>query len=239
MDSTKRGTSPEPATLEEVLYGKQSASLRGFLQVLRRWLFLNLIIVVLCTGLVAGVSLLQTPMYEASIKILVRQDSESNTPASNLQSDVLGLQTLTQTIAETINSRPVAEAVIQQLGLPPSSEESFGEYLSVEQVKATQLIEVKYRDSDPERAQQIANTTGEVVSQQVSEVSPGTYDVTATVWERAKVPDKPTSPHLVLNVGVALVVGSMLGVALAFLSEYFERQPKFTKKTPTGEKKER
>ena len=221
MDSTQIDTRPEPRTSSKAfIEGNHVASLRRILQVLRRSVWLIIMVVLVCVGAVWGVSLLQTPMYEARAELVVGQGSETNLPAGNLQSDVQGLQALTQTIAETINSRPVAEGVAQRLSLPPSWMGSFGEHLNVGQVKATQLIEVKYRDPDPERAQQVANTIGEVVSQRVSEVSPGAYDVTVTVWERAEVPDKPISPNLVKNIGAALIVGLMLGVALAFLLEY-------------------
>jgi capsular polysaccharide biosynthesis protein len=197
---------------------KYSSALQDFLLILRRNLWLIAIVVVCTAGTVTGLILMVTPQYEASTKILVGQGSETVTPGG-LQNDVLGLQTLTQTIVETIKSRSVAEAVIQQLDLPISSEE-FLTHLTAEQIRATQYIEVRYEDPNPVRAQQVANTIGEVVSQQVSEVSSSAYDVTATVWDFAELPDQPVRPNLVLVISAALVVGLMLGVALACLREY-------------------
>jgi succinoglycan biosynthesis transport protein ExoP len=201
--------------------------LEDFLLILRRSLWLIALVVVCSTGAATGISLMITPQYEASTKILVGQGSESVAP-NGLQNDVLGLQTLTQTVVESITSRSVAEAVIQQLDLPIGPED-FLAHLTAEQIKATQFIEVRYEDSDPKRAQQVANTIGEVVSQQVSEVSSSAYDVTATVWDSAQVPDQPVRPNLILYIGVALVVGSMLGVALACLREYWTDRRKSLK----------
>ena len=59
-------------------------------------------------------------------------------------------------------------------------------------------------------------------SEQVSEVSPSANAVTATVWERAVVPDEPVSPRPLRDGLLALVMGLMIGVGLAFLLEYFD-----------------
>jgi capsular polysaccharide biosynthesis protein len=172
-------------------------------------------------GVVLAVDLTQTPMYEGTIRILVGKEQEANAPGS-LGGDVQGLQQLTQTMAETLNSRTVANAVIEQLNLPVTSEDFLGKYLSVEQVRVTQLIEVRYRDPNPQTAQQVANTVGEVFSEQVSEVNPSGNPTTVTVWDRAELPDAPVSPNIFLSVGLALIVGLALGVGLAFLLEYLD-----------------
>jgi succinoglycan biosynthesis transport protein ExoP len=61
-----------------------------------------------------------------------------------------------------------------------------------------------------------------VFSEQVSEVSPSASAITATVWERAETPEVPVSPNPVRNGFLALVLGLMLGVGLAFLLEYLD-----------------
>lgn len=132
-----------------------------------------------------------------------------------------GLQQLTLTVAEAVGTRPVAEGVIEELNLKLTPEE-FLENLSVAQVSSTQFIQVSYRDPNPERAQRVANTIGEVFSEQVSEVSPSANAITATLWERAVPPESPASPDILLNTLLALVLGLMLGVGLAFLLEYLD-----------------
>lgn len=176
---------------------------------------------VLLAGTALGYSFAQTPEYEASIRILVGQEQLTGAP-SNLGSDVQGLQQITQTMAEAVSARPLAEEVIQRLDLQVTSEDFLEENLTVEQVNATQFIEVTYRDSDPETASQVANAVGDVFSEQVSEVSPSANSITAMVWERAETPDEPVSPNPLVNVGAALAAGLMLGVGLALLIEYLD-----------------
>lgn len=178
-----------------------------------------MLVAVLLVGTTVGYGLTQTPVYETSIKVLIAQ--KQGDAVEGLGSEISGLQQLTLTMAEAVATRPVAEAVIRELNLELSPE-VFLESMSVEQLGSTQLIEVSYRGSDPEEAQQIANKIGEVFSRKIAEESPSTNAITATLWERAAVPEDPVSPDLLLYTLLALVVGTTLGVGLAFLLEYLD-----------------
>lgn len=167
-----------------------------------------------------GFSLLQTPVYEAKIKILVGLQRDGSVPL-NLGSDITGLQQLTLTMAEAVDTRPVAEAVTNELNLKESPE-ALLEDLSAQQMPNTQFIEVSYKDTNPRQAQRVVNRIGQEFSEQVSDVSPSGNGVNATVWERAITPQSPVSPKPLLNSLVALVVGGMLGLGLAFLLEHLD-----------------
>jgi capsular polysaccharide biosynthesis protein len=183
----------------------------------RSWLVLLVIVVVV--GATMGFSLTQTPLYEASIKVLIGQEQDS--VPEGLGSEIPGLQQLTLTMTEAVNTQPVAEGVIRELDLEMSSED-FLKDLSVEQVGSTTFIEVTYTDPNPRRVQQIANTIGEVFSRKVAEVSPSTNSITATIWEPAVVPEGPVSPNIALNALLALIAGAMLGVGLALVLEHLD-----------------
>lgn len=204
----------------ETARGEYAFTIGDLLQTIWKRLWIIALVMMMFVGAAVAFSLLRTPIYEASIKILVGQEQQSEAP-SNLQSNIQGLQQLTQTMEEAVNSRPVAAAVIQQLGLEENSED-FLQNMSADQVGATQFIEVDYRNPDPERARRVANAVGEVFSEQVSDVSPSTNAITATVWERAAVPESPVSPDLLLNILLASALGTLFGVALAYLVEYLD-----------------
>jgi capsular exopolysaccharide synthesis family protein len=198
--------------------GEYVLSLGSLLRVIRRRLWLILLVAAVLSGTGVGFSLTLTPMYEASITLLVGQERGiTETP-----NDVIGLQQLTQTMVGGVSSRPVAETVIRQQDLRMTTEEFLDEHLSVEQEPNTQWIQVAYRDASPERAARVANAVGDVFSKQVSEVSPSASAITATVWERAVVPDERVAPNPVRNGLLALVLGLVLGVGLAFLLEYLD-----------------
>jgi len=213
-------TDRPPGSSTEVVEEEYVLSLADLLRMIRRRLWVIALTAIVFVGAAIGISLSMTPQYEGAIKILVGQEQESEQPSS-LASDVQGLQKLTQTMADLVNSRPVAEAVIENLDLGMNSER-FLENMTVEQVPDTQVIEVSYRDPSPENAQRIANTIGDVFSNQVSVVSPSANSITATVWERAAVPEDPVSPDLLRNGLLALMLGLMPGLGLAFLLEYLD-----------------
>jgi capsular polysaccharide biosynthesis protein len=197
---------------------------QAFLRELPRAVWKRLWVVVLVTivfvGAAVGFSLWQTPVYGASVKILVGQKSEGDQP-SNLSGTVQGLEQLTQTMVEAINSRPVAEEAIRRLDLEMTPGDLLGN-LTIEQIETTQFIRLYYEDEDPRRAQRVANTLADVSSGRIAEASASANDITATVWEYATVPGAPVSPDPLRNGLVALGLGLMLGVGLAFLLEYLD-----------------
>ena len=163
---------------------------------------------------VAVASLAKTPQYEASTMILIGQELDSQRP-SEPATQVEGLQDATMTLAEATRSRSMAEDTIERLGLSATPDE-FLKRLDAEPVENTQFIEVSYTNPNPERAQLVANTVGEVLSEKVSEASRGADTVSATPWRLAAVPEEPVSPSPLRNGLLALVFGLMLCVGLAF-----------------------
>jgi capsular polysaccharide biosynthesis protein len=189
------------------------------LRILLRRVGAIVLVTTVVTGVTVGFSLLQAPTYEASIKILVGQKS---TGQAGLNSDVQGLQQLALTVARAVRTVPVAEGAIDRLSLPDVSAREVLNNMTVEPDPGTMFVDVSYRSSDPERAQLIVNTIGQVLSEKVSAVSLGANAITATVWEPATLPQNPVSPDPVRNGILALVLGSLLGIVLALLLEHVD-----------------
>lgn len=207
---------------EEQFYPKAiedeyTISLRVILYIIKKRLLMIMLVVVGLTGASLGFSLVQTPTYEASIRILIGQERGSTaTPIG-----VDDLQQLTQTMAEAVSSRPVAVAAIRQSNLQTDPDKLLAN-LDVQPVGTTQFIEVVYTDTSPRRAQQVVNAIGEQFSKKVSDVSANASAVTATVWQQATLPKEPASPNFPLNIGAALVMSAALGIGLAFLLEHLD-----------------
>lgn len=192
-------------------------SLKSVTAVILRRFWIILLAVIFTVGLAITLSFLQTPQYEASVRMLVGQDQG----ITNSPTEAVGLQQLTQTMAVAADSRPVADAVIEEFNLDMSTEDFF-DNLTVEQVASTQFIEISYLSPDPQEAQRIADATGEAFSQQISEVSDGSAPITAVLYERAEAPDEPVVPDFFRNGALALVFGLMLGAGMAFLLELLD-----------------
>jgi capsular polysaccharide biosynthesis protein len=211
MYALQRPDNPEHVEQEHPL------TLGEILPVLWRRLWVILMIVAICVFDTVYLSLAQTPQYEATARILIAQEQEDGVTGGPGQ----GLQELIPTVADLVSTRPIANAVIQELDLQMTAGE-FLRNLTVHQVESTQSIEVSYRSSDPERARDIANAVAGTVSDRISEVNLGAEAITVTVWEQAVAPDAPVSPDPVRNGLLALAIGLLLGLGVAFFLEYLD-----------------
>jgi capsular polysaccharide biosynthesis protein len=172
------------------------------------WGVVASLLVALC---VVAHGLYQTPKYEAEARVLVGQQEQSERapgihPIPNATS---GLQDVTLTVAKAVPTNPVARAVVERLKLPKGSAGKVLENMSVEQDPNPMFIDITYEDSDPKRAQLIANAVGQVVSQKIGEVSLGANRITATLWQPATLPETPVSPKPLRNAAIALVAGQV------------------------------
>ena len=199
-----------------------TSSAEILLQTLLRRVGVIILVMVVITGSALGFSLVQAPTYEASVKILVGQKSTGDAGLTGTAANVNDLQELTLTVAKAAETMPVAETVVEQLNLPEVSAGEVLNNLSAEPNPGTSFIDISYKDSDPERAQLVANTIGQVLSQKISEVSLGASAITATVWAPATLPQTPASPDPLRNSLLALVLGAFLGVVSALLLEYVD-----------------
>jgi capsular polysaccharide biosynthesis protein len=193
--------------------GGEFIDLSSFLRVLRRWVWIFLVVIVVIEGITLGYALVQTPRYQSSMEILIGQRSGEAPAVTPTE-----LQGLTVTMANLVETRTIAKAAIRRAGLE-TTPETVLERMSVQPVAETQIIEVTYTDSNPTRGQQVVNAVGEVFSAQISEVSPRVNAVSATVWDSGAVPNAPVGPSPKLWGVLGLVLGAVVGIILVFVAE--------------------
>jgi capsular polysaccharide biosynthesis protein len=167
----------------------------------------------LAAVVVTVASLLQTPTYEASAVLMVGQKelSDGKIHLIPLAPAPETLQQLTQTMAIAIESRPVAEGTIRRLGVGMTPADLLNN-LTAEPVEASQLIRLSYTDTDPARAKEVVNAVGRESSESLSVAAAAV--MTATVIDKASVPEAPASPRPLRNGLLALVVALALSAAL-------------------------
>src|SRR5215208_1182244 len=83
-------------------------TLTSLLLVLWQRLWAIVLVAVVLAGSAVGFSLLQTPIYVATVKVLIGQSGE-NVPA-NFAGNVQNLQDLMPTMTEAVTTAPVARA---------------------------------------------------------------------------------------------------------------------------------
>lgn len=189
--------------------------LGDILRVLRRRLWIILLVTFVLPIVAVGISLVLQPTYEATIRMQVGQEGGLTATTT----DVTGLQQLTETLAITVATRPVAGETIRRLDLRTTADEFLEENLTAETIPETQIIEVSYRASEADTAREVANTVGGVFEERTNQ-APGS--VTAMVVDPAVTPENPTSPNPLRNGLLALMLGAVLGTALAFVLEFLD-----------------
>lgn len=208
-------SSPGPLA-QEGAGGEHVISLRELLGVMwRRLDVILLAAVVLAVAVLSYDLFVRAPQYEASIKMFIDQEEGGETLGSAVQ----GLTDVTVTMAEAVGTRSVAQGAIERLDLSMTPDELLNG-LSAEQAAETQFIDISYTNPGPQQAQRIVNAVGMEFSDRISEVT--TNSLTATVWDRAAVPQAPSSPNPARDAAFAAVVGALLGIALAFLLEHLD-----------------
>jgi len=130
------------------------ADLRDYLRVLRhrRGIIILSVLVVVITALAA--SFFQTKVYQGTAQLLMQPQAQETLFDPNT-GQVNNTASQVQTEIEVIQSRPVRDAVLKKLGLPPSTQNV--PKVSASQVGTTDIVLVKAQSTNPDSAASIAN----------------------------------------------------------------------------------
>jgi capsular polysaccharide biosynthesis protein len=171
------------------------------------------IIAAIIVTLVSLVMFLREPIYEPTARVWVVRELSVGTPAPGPNTI---LTETTPAMVRLAASRSVAKEARRSLGLQASSAELL-DNLDVSRVPGTTFIDLTYRSTDRKKATQTVNTLASVASERLSQ-APG-KNLSAAVWEEAKVPPAVPEPKPLRNGLLTLVVVWVLyaGITLAML----------------------
>ncbi|WP_062351693.1 YveK family protein [Bacillus kwashiorkori] len=197
---------------------EETISLKEIFAILRKRLSLIVIIAFLTTTIAAVVSyFVITPVYQVSTQILVNR---SQTDEAINYSDVQTNLQLINTYNVIITSPRILDIVIDDLNLDMTTSQLKNK-LTVQSEKNSQVVNISVQDPEPQKAVLIANKIADVFQREV--VSLMKVD-NVSILAKASASDNisPVKPKPTLNMAIALVVGLMVGVGLAFLLEYLD-----------------
>ena len=190
----------------------------------RKWLIALCIVLCMSVGVFYSYYMV-TPMYRSYTTLMVNgaKGLSSADFAETLNIGSINLsQKLVVTYGEIIKSRLVMEQVIDKLEL----EMGYGTLLSMtsaQQVGATEILRIVVQDVNPERAALIANTISEVFIKEVMRI----LKVNNVETIDAAIPmNYAVNIKTQMNIAIAMVLGAMVGVFIAFVLEYLDRSIK-------------
>ena len=159
-----------------------------------------------------------TPTYEATSQILVNQlGKESNLYDSN---EVETNVQLIKTYKIMIKSSTVLEKVKDELNSDYSVDE-LDKKISVTSEEDSQIMTITVDDESINSAVKIANKTAEVFQKEIADIM-NVNNVTIITEAKVKGHETPVKPNRVMNLAIAMVVGLMSGVGLAFLLAFLD-----------------
>ena len=182
----------------------------------KRWILI--VSITLVATLISGILsfFVIKPTYEASTKVFVGKE-ESSLEGYNTN-DIQMYQKLLQTYAETIKTNEVVQAAINNTNADLSVKD-VKDSLTVTPIADTQILQIKYKNNDPEVAKSILeNITNEFVILSKELVPNGNV----RVIEAVQLPEDPVAPNKKMNIAIAFLLGLMVSVGLVFLLEYLD-----------------
>lgn len=176
-------------------------------QLLLQKIWIILLCMILAGGIVLGGTLfLITPKYEASSMIYILTKTTSVTSLADIQ---MGEQ-LTVDFETLAESRPVIEAVIDDLNLDYTYEE-MTDMISTENPTDTRILRLIVENEDAELAKDISNSLAEATAERVAYVMKSDEP---TIVENAVTADSPSSPNVLRNTAVGALAGAALAMAV-------------------------
>lgn len=202
--------------------------LRDYLRIIRqRWLLI-VSCVLIAIAAAAVFTLRATPQYQSTASLFV---STPQSDGSAAYQGSLFSQQRVASYADLIKGKQIAQRVVDKLDLDESASE-LAARVTASVVPETVILNVTVQDSDPEQAQQLTEAIAQEFTVFVSEIetTPGTENapIKATIVDPPTVPGSAVSPQPLRNIGLAVVLGLLVGVGLAVLREMLDT----TVKTP-------
>jgi capsular polysaccharide biosynthesis protein len=198
---------------------EETISLKELLETLKKRLVM-IILITMTAGLVSGIIsyFVLTPIYQASTQILVNQAKSEQSVYS--PSEVQTNLQLINTYNVIIKSPAILDKVAADLKLDMTAVQLNGK-ITVASEKDSQVVNISVQDSDPNMAAKIANKIAEVFQTEIVKIM-NVDNVSVLAKATVAENQSPIKPQPVMNVAIAIVVGLMASVGLAFLLEYFD-----------------
>ena len=168
-----------------------------------------------------GLSLTQTPQYQAQVQLFV---TSSVTGEADVYTSFLISEARITSYTRLLAGEQLAQAVVDRLDLDTSAG-AVSSQISAAADRDTVLIDVTVTDPVPERATEIAEAIGDEFPPLVDELEDigSGSPVKVTVTDPPEVPDAPSSPQTSRNVALGFMVGLLLGIALAVVRVRLDR----------------
>lgn len=168
--------------------------------------------------------ILITPKYSAGAQLIA---SSKNTETNNISTDNINSNLMMiNTYKDFVKGRIVTEAATEQLadeiGFVGTADD-LKNMLNVEQTQNSQMFTITVTSENPTEAATAVNIVANIFEKEAQEYTSADK---VSIISNAEVPENPVSPNKKVNLAIGGVLGLIIGVGLALLSQLFNRTVK-------------
>jgi len=199
--------------------------LKSYLRFVWRWLWL-IVLLGAIAGVIGSVNVSQkTLLYASTAKLLVNQDQGRFAAPSPTLEDLRARERFSLTVMEVMQTRTVLAEVLTNLGL--EQELPLGTLLSrvsTEPMPGTEVFTLEVLDTDRDRAKLLAAEIIQVFQLRERDLldNPFAQASSLIVVEQPFASWSPVSPNIARDTILAVVIGILLALVIAFLRDYFD-----------------
>lgn len=202
---------------------EEAISLQELFKIIKKRIVFIITILVLAMTIAGAVSYYYlTPIFQASTQILINQKEYDQYQLSS-QDIETNLQ-LINTYNVIIKSPVILSKVINNLNLK-TTPELIHKQITVNSEQNSQVVTVSVEDPDLQKAIDIANMTAKVFQEEIKTLM--NVDNVNILSLAVNTKDtRPVKPNPILNVGIAAIIGLIIGIGITFLLEYLDTSVK-------------
>ncbi|GAB3248816.1 polysaccharide biosynthesis tyrosine autokinase [Nocardioides dilutus] len=203
--------------------GDQTLELKDYWRTIkRRWVSV-VVMLLLCVSAAAFVTWQTTPQYSSTARLFVATNQGGGD--SVYQGNLFASERVTS-YADLVPKSPSIATEVARLLDDGSEPDELREQITATVVPETVNLELTATDPDPSRARDIAQAYAQALSDLVPTLEPasatGEQIIVARVVDNAQVSTTPVAPQPTRNLGLGIVLGLLLGVALAVVRELMD-----------------
>lgn len=162
-----------------------------------------------------------TPTYSSTTDLIVNRGQTDQSSVIERTEIDTNLQ-LINTYSDIITRPVILDHVSDELDMDISSAELANKF-TVSNEDDSQMFSITVTDENPYDAATIANTTASVFQEQMPEIL--SVDNVA-ILSIAEANTNPVSPNNMLNILIGIVLGTSIGIGVAFLIEFLDNTVK-------------
>jgi capsular polysaccharide biosynthesis protein len=198
---------------------EETISLKDIVATIKKRLSLIALITLIAIAISGIISyFILTPVYQASTQILVNQ-TKTDQQAFDINQVRTNVEMI-NTYSVIIKSPTILDKVIKKLNLSQTADALTGK-ITVNSEQNSQVFTITVEDEDPAKAVKISNTIAETFQSEIKNIMK-VDNVSILSAAELKENPSPVNPKPLLNMAIAMVVGLMIGVGLAFLLDYMD-----------------